>query len=67
MPVIQVSGQRAKTSNLSIVSDQEPSDSPEAKYDKETLEYLVEACQHLAGLQKTLRRHPEFLDKEKNS
>jgi len=64
-PVIQVSGQRANTSNSSIESDQEPSDFPVAKYDKETLEYLVGACQHLAGLQKTLRWHPEFLEEEK--
>jgi hypothetical protein len=64
-PVIHVSGQKAKASNPSIESDQEPSDSPEAKYDKETLEYLVGACQNLAGLQKTLRWHPEFLEEEK--
>jgi len=64
-PLIHVSGKRANASNSSIESDQEPSDSPEAKYDKETLDYLVSACQHLAGLQKTLRWHPEFLEEEK--
>lgn len=65
IPVMHVAGQGANASNSNIESDQELSASPEAKYEKETLEYLVGACQDLARLQKTLRWHPEFLEEEK--
>ena len=64
-PIINISGGQANTADSSIDENQELSDFPKAKYDEQTLEYLVSACQNLAGLQKTLRWHPEFLEEEK--
>ncbi len=64
-PVINVTGKRDNTTDSIIESDQKPPVTPAVKYDKDTLEYLVGACQHLASLQKTLRWHPEFLEEEK--
>lgn len=63
-PVCDVSEQRTGNTDSNINPDHEPSDSPKAQYDEEILEYLIGACQHLAGLQKTLRWHPEFLEEE---